>query len=88
MGILETKEAYNAYGFGLSGKFDITDEMLFDFNGMMTGQKFDDAYDADDDNIVDGYGYWEPVSKYVSVWAPSGVVSFKTTDPFGIGFFT
>ncbi|MBL7148689.1 MAG: hypothetical protein ISS80_01315 [Candidatus Cloacimonetes bacterium] len=85
-GIMTTKEIYQAFGFGLSGNYDLSDAVSFGFNGMFTGQSIDDALDADEDNIIDGFGGWEPCPQYASIFAPSFIFNIKTTDPFEIGF--
>jgi hypothetical protein len=86
-GHMDTQCAYMAYGVGLNGKYDFTDEMGIDFNIMMTGQAHDeDLADPDGDNIVDEWADWWPSAKYTSYMVPSGVLSFLTTDPFDNGF--
>lgn len=85
-GMMETKEMYQNMGFGLSGKWNLTDMYTLDYNVMYTGSMVDDSLDVNEDNIIDGYGGWEPVPQYAKVWAPSGVVTFTGTDPFEVGF--
>jgi hypothetical protein len=85
-GSMSTMEMYQNFGFGLMDKCDVSDVMSLDFNIMYTMCKADEALDADEDNIIDGYGFWEPVPKYASVGAPSGVFTLRTTDPFDMGF--
>ena len=85
-GMMETKEMYQNIGFGLSGKWDVSDAVNIDYNVMYTGSIVDDSLDVDDDNIIDGYGGWEPVPQYAKVWAPSGVLTVSGTDPFEVGF--
>lgn len=84
-GIMSTKEMYQNFGFGLSNKWDVSDVLDLDFNLMYTLVKADDDLDVDEDNIIDGFGGWEPVPQYASVGAPSGVFTLRSTDPFNFG---
>ncbi|HPR18272.1 MAG TPA: hypothetical protein PLD62_08495, partial [Candidatus Cloacimonadota bacterium] len=85
-GIMSTKEMYQNYGFGLCEKWDVSDVMNLDIDLMYTICAANDSLDTNEDNIIDGYGFWEPVPKYASVGAPSGVFTLRTTDPFDMGF--
>lgn len=87
-GIKDIDSRYMNYGIALTGKYDLTDEMSLDFCGLFTGQTVNDAFDSDDDNILDANLPWGtgPVPGYKDVSAPGGLLSWKTSDPFGVGF--
>ncbi len=85
-GSMSTMEMYQNLGLGISDVWNVSDVVTLDVNGMMTVVAADDALDADEDNIIDGYGYWEPVPMYAEAVAPSGVLTLVTSDPFDMGF--
>ncbi len=85
-GSMTTKEIYQNFGFGFRDKWDVSDVMSLDFNIMYTICAANDSLDLDEDNIIDGYGGWEPVPQYASVGVPSGVFTLRTTDPLDMGF--
>jgi hypothetical protein len=86
-GAMAAMARYIAYGLGISGTYDFTDAMGLGYNVMYTGQAHDeDSADEDGDNIVDGYGGWEPSPKYTSVASPSFIITLNSTDPFDNGF--
>lgn len=85
-GIMSTKEMYQNFGFGIMEKWDVSDVMSLDLNLMYTISAANDSLDVDEDNIIDGFGGWEPIPMYANVGAPSGVFTLRTTDPFDVGF--
>jgi len=82
-------------GLTLDATYNMNDEMSLDGTIIYTMQKYNDALDVNEDNIADNlswvtqktpphwYGINEP---YADVNTFSGILTFKSTDPFKVGF--
>jgi hypothetical protein len=93
-GNITRDDDYNQLGLALNLKYDVSEAMSLEALGMFTKQMYPDRMDLNEDNIADPLAWvghdtpphwWGTNEPYADVSTMNGILTFRSTDPFGNG---